>query len=228
MPLRSHLRSLPRGVYAILNHPSDTTPAPEARLQAWADAGVRFVQLRTKGSEHSERMRLVQRLGPLAESLGVALVINDDIEAAMAPTAGIWGLHLGHEDYLASQEDPSARAALDELRRRGRGLGLSTHSLTQVSAAALIEPDYIGFGPVFPTHSKSDTAPVTGVEALGRACREYLGPVVAIGGVNEERLDEIRAAGAAAVAAISALEATTTMACCAKARALLRAWGCDS
>ena len=173
----SQPRSSPRGVYGILNHPSSVAPAPESRLRAWAQAGVRFVQLRAKGGEADERIRLVHHLGPIAAGLGVALVINDDIEAAAADVTGIWGVHLGQEDHHSSRRSPGADAALRRLRRRGRGLGLSTHNLEQVAAAALVEPDYIGFGPVFSTSSKLDTAPVTGIEALGLACRHYEGPV---------------------------------------------------
>jgi len=211
-------------VYGILNHPSSVAPDPELRLRAWAQAGVRFVQLRAKGGEADERIRLVHHLGPVAAGLGVALVINDDIEAAAADVTGIWGVHLGQEDHRSSRRSPGADAALRRLRRRGRGLGLSTHNLEQVAAAALVEPDYIGFGPVFSTSSKLDTAPVTGIEALGLACRHYEGPVVAIGGITAERLPQVRAAGAAAVAAISSLEAATSGACEARARALALAW----
>ncbi len=214
----------PRGVYAILNHPSAAAAPPEHRLRAWAAAGVRFVQLRTKGASREERTQQVRFLAPIAHSLGVSLVINDDVEVAATPLEGIWGVHLGQDDYDASRQSPAGRSALRELRGLGRGVGLSTHTLTQVRAAALEKPDYIGFGPVFPTDTKSDTAEVTGAAALERACAYYRGPVVAIGGITEARASKVRAAGVAAIAAIAALEATTSHECELRARSLMKAW----
>jgi thiamine-phosphate diphosphorylase len=211
-------------VYAILNHPSSATVPLEHRLRAWAAAGVRFVQLRTKNASREQRLQEVRFLAPIADSLDVSLVINDDVEVATTPIDGIWGVHLGQDDYHASRQSSAGRAALRELRALGRGLGLSTHTLAQVETAALDAPDYIGFGPVFPTETKSDSAEVTGTKTLERACAQFRGPVVAIGGITDTRAPKIRAAGAAAIAAIAALEGTTSHACEARARALIRAW----
>ena len=201
-----------------------TARSLEGRLRALAAGGVRFVQLRAKQDTAENRAALVGRLGPIAAALDVALVINDDLMAASLPIPGIWGVHLGQEDMRAAVATSVGRAALDELRSRGLGLGLSTHNLRQVEEAARVAPDYIGVGPIFTTRSKPDAEPVTGIETLAHACRRYDGPVVAIGGLDRSRLQEVRAAGAAAAAAISGLEATTPDECEPRARAWVRAW----
>ena len=78
--------------------------------------------------------------------------------------------------------------------------------------------DYIGFGPVYPTTSKDDTGPVSGIEILKKIVQTISLPIIAIGGVDAENTPEIMKAGAAGIAVISAVccqenpeEATRTL-----------------
>jgi len=83
-------------------------------------------------------------------------------------------------------------------------IGLSTHSPSQIAAAAGTGADYIGVGPVYPTATKPDLAPV-GLELVAHAAAHALQPFFAIGGIDAVRAAEVAAAGAERVAVVRAI-----------------------
>jgi thiamine-phosphate pyrophosphorylase len=125
----------------------------------------------------------------------VPTCVNDRVDVALA--VGADACHIGQDDLPLG----AARvAAAGRLR-----LGVSTHSLEQARAAAAGGADYLGFGPIFPTRSKVNPDPVVGLDALRAVVRAVRVPVVAIGGITLERVDDVAAAGAAAAAVIGAV-----------------------
>ena len=201
------------GLYAILDLPDPAGHEVAAHARALVTGGATTLQLRAKYATTGERSMLLRAMLPVAQDAGVPLVVNDDLEAALA-IPGVWGVHLGQED-LATLDEP-ARAAV---RDAGLGLGVSTHDLDQVAEARAYDPDYIGFGPVFSTMTKEDAEPVVGVDALARAVALSAVPVVAIGGLDGPRAIPCVRAGATAVAMIGALRGPSTDAVEARARA---------
>ncbi len=145
-------------------------------------AGATVVQLRCKGASTDE---LVER-GDGLRALGVTLVVNDDVEAAIA--LGADGVHLGQGDAGAWR----ARAA-------GLLLGRSVATPEQARAA---DADYLGAGPVWDTPSKRDADPAIGLDGLRAVCAVASVPVVAIGGVDAGNAADCIRAGAAGVAVI--------------------------
>lgn len=193
----------PRGVYAILDTDRLGWTEPRSLLQnlpllleyarAAVDHGAVAIQLRAKGIPLGHAARQ-QTLASLREVTGpVPLLVNDDLVAAQAQAVG---LHLGQGDG-----DPGlARANLDA----GALLGLSTHTLGQVQAAAALPVDYLGFGPIRATSGKRDHDAVTGLEGLQAAVQATRLPMVAIGGLEIADLPPVREAGAHAAAVIGA------------------------
>ena len=183
--------------YAIL----DTSYAPAARLPEFCRAvlagGAEVVQLRAKKSTTAQRIALLRELAPLCAAAGAPLICNDDLEAALA-VPGV-GLHVGQDDSPSR----AARAALGPQRM----LGLSTHSLAQAQAALALGNvlNYFAVGPVFPTGTKPDY-PAVGLE-LVRAVAALNPPLpwFCIGGINRENAAQVRAAGARAIVAVSAV-----------------------
>lgn len=136
---------------------------------------------------------------PLCRARQVPLIIDDRVDVAIA--SGADGVHVG-------QEDLDVADVREVVRRSGSAVGIvgvSTHDLAQVRAALNSGADYLGFGPVFETASKSRHAPPVGIEGLAACVRESTRPVVAIGGIDEESAPAIVATGAHAVAVIGAL-----------------------
>jgi thiamine-phosphate pyrophosphorylase len=193
------------GVYAILDLP--ITHPVEDITEALITGGAGVIQLRAKHADAAARRAWAESIAAPCRRAGVALIINDDLELAESGLPGVAGVHLGQTDLHRLGADlETRRRRREQLRARGLVLGVSTHSLAQLRCAlADLEPDYLGFGPVYATTSKHDPDPVVGVELLARACSESPVPIVAIGGVDSRRGPELARAGAAAIAAIGAL-----------------------
>jgi thiamine-phosphate pyrophosphorylase len=160
-----------------------------------ARGGARLIQLRAKGGSERERLALVRAAVEAAHASGASLIVND--RADVARLTGADGLHVGQDDLPPAD----ARAAIGP----GLLLGVSTHGLAQLEAAARAPVDYVAIGPVFPTRTKENPDPVVGLEMVRRARAMVSRPLVAIGGITRANAREVIEAGADAVAVISDL-----------------------
>jgi len=116
------------------------------------------------------------------QGTGTLFIVNDRPDIAFASQAD--GVHLGQDDLPAAEARKLIGTAML--------LGLSTHNLKQVAAANDAPVDYIGFGPLFATNSKERPDPVTGPDALKAALAISRHPVVAIGGLNLDRIRRLQ------------------------------------
>jgi len=158
--------------------------------------GATLIQLREKRMPAREFYDQAKEAVEEAARRGVQLIVNDRVDVALA--VGAHGVHLGQDDMPPE----AARGLLgsDAL------IGYSTHNIEQAVAATKLPIDYLAIGPIFATTTKSDTAPVLGLEGL-RTVRRAVGafPLVAIGGITSANAADVIAAGADSVALISAL-----------------------
>ena len=135
----------------------------------------------------------------LVAQYGAAVVINDRVDVARL--SGAAGVHVGQDDVSPS----AARLLLGPEAT----VGVSTHTVEQIQAAATEPISYIAVGPVFGTLTKETGYDAVGLELVSAAAARAQGrPVVAIGGVTLERAPSIIAAGASAVAVIGDLLVT--------------------
>jgi thiamine-phosphate pyrophosphorylase len=164
---------------------------------AAVEGGATVVQLRVKDVATHEIVERGRAMRSLCARHGVTFVVNDDVEAALMLAAD--GVHLGRED------DGVERA-------RDLGLLVGRSAATVEEARAVEEgATYIGAGPVWPTPSKEDADPPTGLEGLREICVAVSVPVVAIGGVNVGNAPDCIRAGAAGVAVIRAARETAAL-----------------
>jgi thiamine-phosphate pyrophosphorylase len=184
----------------------DTSASPQLShldlAQTLLQAGVSILQLRMKGAQDEEQLAVLRALAQLCAGTGAQLLVNDHVHLAAA-VPGV-GVHLGQDDGDPAQ----ARALLGD----DGLLGLSTHSLAQAEEAQQMGADYIAYGPIFGAGSKHLAAgdqrephPARGLSSLRRVLSQARVPVVAIGGVDLERLPLLLASGVRCVAAISAI-----------------------
>jgi thiamine-phosphate pyrophosphorylase len=181
---------LPR-VYPITDvQLSGLSHAEQVRLLSLG--GATLIQLREKRMPALEFYEQAEA----AQQPGVQLIINDRVDIALA--IGASGVHLG-------QDDMPPEAARKLLGPRAI-IGYSTHNVDQAISSIKLPIDYVAIGPIFSTTTKSDTAPVVGLEGL-RAVRHAIGefPLIAIGGITHANAREVIDAGADSVAVISAL-----------------------
>lgn len=187
-------------LYAILDvdRAAERGFAAPALLTSWLDAGVRLIQIRAKHHSFGPYLELATALADKAVSRGALLVVND--RADVARLSGASGVHVG-------QEDPAVEAART-LLLPPQIVGVSTHDRVQLGGALDERPDYLAYGPVYPTQSKENPDPVVGLrglrEAASMSARKGI-PLVAIGGITLENAGDVLAAGASAVAVIGDL-----------------------
>jgi thiamine-phosphate diphosphorylase len=164
--------------------------------------GAQLIQVRDKSTPPRELLRDLMNCVEFAQSKGITLIVNDRCDLALS--SGAMGVHLGQED-LPPQ---AARSILGRMKI----IGFSAHTIAQVKQSFNLPIQYIGFGPIFPTSTKEDALPATGLQRLTRACKASPLPVVAIGGIGLDRVREVLEAGAASVAVISALMTSKSLA----------------
>jgi len=174
-----------RGLYAI-------TPDSLARVEdALGSGALCALQYRAKDADAGTRRRDAERLLARCRAYGVPLIVNDDLELALA--IGADGVHLGRDDGDVSR----ARAQLP-----GRVLGVSCYDRPELAERAVAAgADYVAFGSVFPSRTKPGAVRAP----LELFARDYGAPKVAIGGITLENARQVIAAGADGVAVITDL-----------------------
>jgi thiamine-phosphate pyrophosphorylase len=159
------------------------------------DGGVRALQLREKDLLGAELLELATALRDLTRPYGALLLVNDRVDVALAADAD--GVHLGQDGMPVAE----ARRLVGPARR----IGVSVHTVAEAAAAAIARPDFLVFGPVYETPSKTAFGAPRGTAELAAVAAAAGVPVLAIGGITVDRVAEIRRAGAAGVAVISAI-----------------------
>ena len=167
--------------------------AQTARLAV--EGGATMVQLRDKNASTARMIETGQALKAVLAESRIPLIVNDDVEAAIA--IGADGVHLGQSDMGAA----IAR------RRVGEGMivgvSVETEELAQGVDPSIV--DYIGIGPVFATPTKPDHKQPIGFDGLARIVAAASVPAVAIGGLKAEHAGKALAAGAHGIAVVSAI-----------------------
>jgi thiamine-phosphate pyrophosphorylase len=182
------------GLYAITSDEA-RTDILVAKVSQALRGGAAVVQYRNKMAGPGLRLEQGRALAGLCRSAGVAFIINDDLELALE--LGADGVHLGADD-----------GDLAEARRRlgqDRLLGASCYERIELADAAVrAGADYLAFGSVFSSGTKPGAvrAPLA---IFAEARRRFALPLVAIGGINLQNAPQVYAAGADAVAVISAV-----------------------
>ena len=161
--------------------------------------GADTIQFRQKSGITNEMIKTARRLKKLCVNSGVMFIVNDRVEVALDAEAD--GVHLGQDDFPIHM----ARNLLGEKWI----IGGSAATLEEAQKCLKEGADYIGFGPVYPTDSKKDAGPVSGIDLLKRVVETIPLPIIAIGGITTENTPEVIQTGAHGIAVISAI-------CCQK------------
>lgn len=154
--------------------------------------GADIIQYRDKWSSPNERLEKARQLRELTRKYNIPFIINDHVDLALEVDAD--GVHLGQNDI-----------PLKEARRKlgSRIIGISTHRIEEARAAEQGGADYIGAGPVFATKTKSDVTSPVSVSYIREVANEISIPFVAIGGIKLHNVDQVLAAGARCICAVS-------------------------
>jgi len=179
------------GLYAITDGPRDDLLAA---CEAAIDGGAVLLQYRDKTDDAARRLAEARALADLCARRHVALIVNDDIDLALA--SGAMGVHLGERDA----DIASARAKLGPCAI----VGVSCYdSLERARVLAAEGADYLAFGAFFPSPTKPNARVAT--PALLRDAKTLDVPLVAIGGITATNGAPLIEAGANYLAVISAV-----------------------
>lgn len=156
--------------------------------------GVSFLQLREKELEEQAFLEEAKVIQELCKKYQVPFLINDNVE--LAASIGADGVHVG-------QSDMAAGAAREKLGP-DRIIGVSARSVEEALEAQRQGADYLGVGAVFPTGSKADAVEVD-YQVLKEICSAVEIPVIAIGGIGRDNVDQLKGSGICGIAVISAI-----------------------
>ena len=182
-----------QGLYAITDQQLIAPKKFAARVKQVLQGGAQIVQYRDKSQQHQLRFEQASIVVDLCKKFGAISIINDDIELAKIVKAD--GVHIGTDDDELSY----ARQELGEQKI----IGVSCYAdLSLAEQAVADSADYVAFGSIFSSPTKPQ-APIAGLDILRQAKQSLRVPIVAIGGITLDNLDDVVSSGADAVAIIS-------------------------
>lgn len=157
--------------------------------------GATIVQLRAPQWKKRQRYECALELKTVLDSYHVPLIIDDDIDIALAVDAD--GVHVGQKDLPA---DVTRR-----LMGKDKIVGLSINNEEQMNLVDPMTVNYVGIGPVFSTKTKTDAEPAFDLKGLSSLAQLCPVPAVAIGGIKAEHIEAISQTKVQGVAVVSAI-----------------------
>ena len=157
--------------------------------------GADTIQFRQKNGSTKELIEIATHMRHVCAEKGATFIVNDRIDVAIASEAD--GVHLGRNDFPI----PLARKLLG----KDCIIGGSAATIEEMETCILEGADYVGFGPVYPTGSKDDAGPVSGIDILKRIVESTPVPVIAIGGIDQNNTSHVMGVGTHGIAVISAV-----------------------
>ena len=184
-----------RSLYLVVSEEcSRGRPACEIAELA-ISGGIDILQMREKTRPRDELIKLGCELRAICKKNNVKFIVNDD--PAIAKETGADGVHLGQEDLKKySVKETRKLLGPDKI------IGISTHSFGQFEKASAEGIDYIAFGPIFPTKTKNYFIGTDDIEGVIKIARR---PVVFVGGINLDNVDDILHKGGRNIALIRAI-----------------------
>ena len=165
-----------------------------SQVEKALEGGATFVQLREKHLDPDAFLQEAKEIKDLCAKYQVPFVLDDDVELALE--VGADGVHVGQSDMEAG--DVRAKLGEDKI------VGVSAQTVEQALLAQERGADYLGVGAVFPTSSKDDAVEVDH-EMVKAICEAVDIPVIAIGGITKDNVQELSGCGLCGIAVISAI-----------------------
>lgn len=178
-------------LYLVTNRYQDSVESFLAKVETACRSGVTIVQLREKNLTTNQYYQLAKQVKEITDAYQVPLIIDDRLDVCLAVDAA--GLHIGDDDLPVSV----ARQVLGS----DKILGVTAKTVKRALEAEEGGADYLGTGAIFPTTTK-ENAPITLISTLKTICQTVAIPVVAIGGLTSENIDQLMGTGIAGVAVV--------------------------
>ena len=178
-------------LYLVTNRYQDSVESFLEKVETACRSGVTIVQLREKNLTTNQYYQLAKQVKEITDAYQVPLIIDDRLDVCLAVDAA--GLHIGDDELPVSV----ARQVLGPEKI----LGVTAKTVKRALEAEEGGADYLGTGAIFPTTTK-ENAPITLISTLKTICQRVAIPVVAIGGLTSENIDQLIGKGIAGVAVV--------------------------
>ena len=178
-------------LYLVTNRYQDSLESFLEKVETACRSGVTIVQLREKNLTTNQYYQLAKQVKEITDAYQVPLIIDDRLDVCLAVDAA--GLHIGDDELPVSV----ARKVLGPEKI----LGVTAKTVNRALEAETLGADYLGTGAIFPTTTK-ENAPITLISTLKTICQTVAIPVVAIGGLTSENIDQLIGTGIAGVAVV--------------------------
>ncbi len=178
-------------LYLVTNRYQDSLENFLKKVETTCRSGVTIIQLREKNLTTNQYYQLAKQVKEITDAYQVPLIIDDRLDICLAVDAA--GLHIGDDELPVSV----ARKVLGPEKI----LGVTAKTVKRALEAEEGGADYLGTGAIFPTRTK-ENAPITLISTLKTICQTVAIPVVAIGGLTSENIDQLVDTGIAGVAVV--------------------------
>ena len=178
-------------LYLVTNRYQDSVESFLEKVETACRSGVTIVQLREKNLTTNQYYQLAKEVKEITDTYQVPLIIDDRLDVCLAVDAA--GLHIGDDELPVSV----ARQVLGPEKI----LGVTAKTVKRALEAEEGGANYLGTGAIFPTTTK-ENAPITLISTLKTICQRVAIPVVAIGGLTSENIDQLMGTGIAGVAVV--------------------------
>ena len=178
-------------LYLVTNRYQDSLENFLEKVETACRSGVTIIQLREKNLTTNQYYQLTKQVKEITDAYQVPLIIDDRLDVCLAVDAA--GLHIGDDELPVSV----ARQVLGP----DKILGVTAKTVKRALEAEEGGADYLGTGAIFPTTTK-ENAPITLISTLKTICQTVAIPVVAIGGLTSENIDQLIGTGIAGVAVV--------------------------
>lgn len=178
-------------LYLVTNRYQDSLKSFLEKVETACRSGVTIIQLREKNLTTNQYYQLAKQVKEITDAYQVPLIIDDRLDVCLAVDAA--GLHIGDDELPVSV----ARKVLGPEKI----LGVTAKTVKRALEAEEGGADYLGTGAIFPTTTK-ENAPITLISTLKTICQKVAIPVVAIGGLTSENIDQLAVTGIAGVAVV--------------------------
>ena len=178
-------------LYLVTNRYQDSVESFLEKIETACRSGVTIVQLREKNLTTNQYYQLAKQVKEITDAYQIPLIIDDRLDVCLAVDAA--GLHIGDDELPVSV----ARQVLGP----DKILGVTAKTVKRALEAEEGGANYLGTGAIFPTTTK-ENAPITLISTLKTICQRVAIPVVAIGGLTSENIDQLIGTGIAGVAVV--------------------------
>ncbi|MDU4442176.1 MAG: thiamine phosphate synthase [Streptococcus mitis] len=178
-------------LYLVTNRYQDSLESFLEKIETACRSGVTIIQLREKNLTTNQYYQLAKQVKEITDAYQVPLIIDDRLDVCLAVDAA--GLHIGDDELPVSV----ARKILGSEKI----LGVTAKTVKRALEAETSGADYLGTGAIFPTTTK-ENAPITLISTLKTICQRVAIPVVAIGGLTSENINQLIGTGIAGVAVV--------------------------